>query len=49
VTLAASSLQRGGLIEYHRGQVRIVNRELLEGAACECYPVTRKLFTSLYK
>jgi CRP-like cAMP-binding protein len=49
VTLAASSLQRGGLIEYHRGQVRVLDRELLEEAACECYPVTRKLFTSLYK
>ncbi len=49
VTLAASSLQRAGLIEYHRGQVRVLNRELLEEAACECYPVTRKLFTSLYK
>jgi hypothetical protein len=49
VTIAASSLQRSGLIEYHRGQVRVLNRELLEEAACECYPITRKLFTSLYK
>jgi CRP-like cAMP-binding protein len=49
VTMAASSLQRGGLIEYHRGVVRVLNRELLEEAACECYPITRKLFTSLYK
>ncbi len=49
VTLAASSLQRGGLIEYRRGHVRVLNRRLLEEAACECYPVTRKLYTSLRK
>jgi len=49
VTLAAGSLQRAGLIEYHRGQVHILDRASLERIACECYPVTRKLFTSLYK
>jgi CRP-like cAMP-binding protein len=49
VTLAAGSLQRAGLIEYHRGLVHILDRGKLELAACECYPVSRKLFTSLYK
>jgi CRP-like cAMP-binding protein len=49
VTLAAGSLQRAGLIEYQRGMVHILDRDNLELAACECYPVTRKLFTSLYK
>ena len=43
VTLAAGALQRIGLIEHHRGRVHILDRERLESAACECYPVIRKL------
>jgi CRP-like cAMP-binding protein len=39
VSLAAASLQRGGMIEYVRGAVRIVNRKSLEEASCECYRV----------
>jgi CRP-like cAMP-binding protein len=39
VTLAAGDLQRRGAIKYTRGTVRIVNRQLLEGASCECYEV----------
>jgi CRP-like cAMP-binding protein len=37
VSLAAGILQRSGIIENLRGQVRIVNRKDLENAACECY------------
>jgi CRP-like cAMP-binding protein len=37
VTIAASALQKAGLITYKRGQVTIVNRSGLERAACECY------------
>jgi CRP-like cAMP-binding protein len=37
VTLAAGILQRAGSIENMRGTVRIVNRQHLEDAACECY------------
>jgi CRP-like cAMP-binding protein len=47
VTLAAGALQRIGLIEYQRGHVRILDRERLESAACECYPVIRKLGNGL--
>ena len=43
VTMAAGALQRIGLIEYQRGHVHILDRERLEGAACECYPVIRRL------
>jgi CRP-like cAMP-binding protein len=43
VTLAAGALQRIGLIEYQRGRVHILDREGLENAACECYPVIKKL------
>lgn len=46
VTMAAGALQRIGLIEYHRGHVRILDHERLIAAACECYPVIRKLTDS---
>ena len=37
VSLAAEILQRSKLIVYSRGKVDILNRNGLEGAACECY------------
>lgn len=43
VTLAAGSLQRSGLIEYRRGHISVLNREKLQSAACECYPIVRDL------
>ena len=42
VSLAAALLQRKGAIEYTRGAVRIVNRQFLEGSACECYAVIQQ-------
>ena len=39
VSLAASVLQKNGIIEYVRGAVKIVNRRKLEKSACECYGV----------
>jgi CRP-like cAMP-binding protein len=49
VTLAAGSLQRSGVIEYRRGKIRIVDRESLEDAACECFAVTKRLLENLYR
>ena len=37
VTAAASALQRNGLIEYHRGEMAVLDRKGLEAAACDCY------------
>ena len=37
VTEAAISLQQAGIITYRRGQIVIVNPQLLEKVACECY------------
>jgi CRP-like cAMP-binding protein len=37
VTLTAKRLQQVGLIAYHRGSVRIVDRDGLLDTCCECY------------
>jgi CRP-like cAMP-binding protein len=47
VTVAASALQRAGMIRYTRGKVRVVDRAALEGAACDCYAITRRNFEQL--
>jgi CRP-like cAMP-binding protein len=43
VTVVAGTLQKAGLITYHRGRVRIVDREKLEAASCECYRTATNL------
>ena len=47
VTETAGQLQRSGIIEYHRGQLRIIDREALEATACECYRIDRARFENL--
>jgi CRP-like cAMP-binding protein len=42
VSVAAAVLQRAGYIEYSRGNVKITNRDGLEGASCECYQVVQQ-------
>ena len=44
VTLAAGTLQKAGIIAYRHGQVRVLDRERLEAAACECYRAVRDEF-----
>lgn len=39
VSIAAGALQQAGFIRYRRGHLRIVDRDGLESAACECYRV----------
>jgi CRP-like cAMP-binding protein len=41
VTQIACGLQARGLIRYGRGLIRILDRQGLEAAACECYGVLR--------
>jgi CRP-like cAMP-binding protein len=43
VTNAAIALQRRMLISYQRGNIRILDREGLKGAACACYEIVRNL------
>lgn len=40
VTIVASTLQKAGLITYHRGQIKILDGRKLEAASCECYRTT---------
>jgi CRP-like cAMP-binding protein len=47
VTEAAGNLQRAGLIEYHRGHIRLLDRVGLEARVCECYDVVKKEFKRL--
>ena len=48
VTEVAGSLQRKGLIQYHRGHVIIRDRAALERTACQCYQVIKELRGDLY-
>jgi CRP-like cAMP-binding protein len=47
VTVVAGTLQKAGLITYHRGRVRILDREKLEAASCECYRVATNILNSV--
>ena len=47
ITVAASCLQRDGLIEYSRGTVKVVDRQGLEAAACACYAADTRSYTAL--
>ncbi len=42
VTMAATALQRDGVIRYRRGLVTIVDRPALETRACGCYTIMRR-------
>lgn len=47
VTVAMRKLQDGGLVDYARGWVEVVDRAGLEGASCECYQVVRAHYLRL--
>ncbi len=42
VSLAAAALQKRKIIDYARGEVRILNRAKLEDCSCECYGVIQQ-------
>lgn len=43
VTKAASALQQRKLIEYHRGNLTILDHHGLEAASCACYKIVRDM------
>ena len=47
VTAAAGALQRQGLIEYSRGNITVIDRPGLEGAACSCYAADQKTYADI--
>jgi CRP-like cAMP-binding protein len=47
VSVAASGLQRDGLIRYKRGNVTMIDRPGLEQRSCECYGVSKREFDRL--
>jgi len=42
VTEAAGHLQTAGLIQYHRGRIKVLDRPKLEQQVCECYAVVKR-------
>ena len=48
VTQAAQALRDAGAIDYDRGEMRILRRDLLEQYACGCYAVIRDIADSLF-
>ena len=44
VNLTARVLQTAGLIEYRRGELKIIDRAGLEEASCECFRVTTEMY-----
>lgn len=48
VTEVVGNLQGRGLVHNKRGVVTVLDRKGLEDAACECYPITRRLLQALY-
>jgi CRP-like cAMP-binding protein len=47
VSIVASTLQKAGLIRYHRGHVTIVDGKKLEAASCECYLAVTNLLRTV--
>jgi CRP-like cAMP-binding protein len=47
VTNAAGILQRNGLIEYRRGNIKVLDRSGLEAEACSCYAIDRQTYAKL--
>jgi len=49
VTVVAGTLQKAGLITYHRGHLTVFDRENLEAASCECYRTTTDLLKAVIR
>ena len=49
ITVAAGGLQRQRLIEYHRGELTVLDRPGLEAAACTCYARDGRTYRDLMK
>lgn len=48
VSIAASTLQKAGVIRYQHGHITILDRTGLENAACECYEAVTSEYRRLF-
>jgi CRP-like cAMP-binding protein len=48
VTEAAGGFRRAGVIDYHRGHIKILDLQGLEAMTCECYRVIKDHYERLY-
>jgi CRP-like cAMP-binding protein len=48
VSVAASALQKAGMIRYVHGKITVVDREGLEDVSCECYEAVASEYRRLY-
>jgi CRP-like cAMP-binding protein len=49
VSMATRALRQMGVISSERGQIKIIDREGLEGVACECYSIIREEYDQLHR
>jgi CRP-like cAMP-binding protein len=49
VSVAANNLRQTGLIDYHRGDITIVDRHGLEREACDCYPIVKAEYSAFLR
>lgn len=47
VTIAATKLQREGIIRYSRGKISILDRDRLEASSCECYRASIEKYSGM--
>lgn len=47
ITKSATSMKNLGFIDYHRGNIIVINRDGLESKVCECYQVVKKEYDRL--
>jgi len=47
VTTAAIGFHKMGLIEYHRGELKVLDHDGLKALACSCYEADKLLFSEL--
>jgi CRP-like cAMP-binding protein len=48
VSVAANDLRQSGLIDYHRGNIKILNRPGLEAQSCECYQIVKQEYNGRF-
>ena len=46
--MATRALREMGVISSERGQIKILDREGVEGVSCECYAILREEFDQLH-